>query len=167
MVRGLNGHTRIMISACLLGIPCQYDGQPAKRQLHPRIRRALQQLMIPVCPEQLAGLPTPRTPVEIINGDGGDVLRGESRILSQDGTDHTAMFVRGAELTLQVARLTGASAIITQKRSPSCGSAGIYDGAFSHTLRPGCGVCVALLQSAGILLWDVDVFEAAFPAAPD
>ena len=157
----LNDDTRILISACLLGIPCQYDGQPAKRQLHPSIQAAIQSQIIPVCPEQLSGLPTPRQPVEIIDGDGGDVLRGQACVCSQDGHDYTAIFRRGAEITLQLARLTGASAIITQKRSPSCSSAGIYDGTFSHTLHDGHGVCAALLYAHSIQLWDVDDFEAA------
>ena len=156
------GNTRILCSACLLGLPCQYDGQVARRLLQPAIRDAIKSQIIPVCPEQLAGLPTPRPPAEIVGGDGDGVLQGQARVLSASGEDFSLHFLRGAELTLSVARLTGATAIITQKRSPSCSCAGIYDGTFSHVLRDGLGVCAALLRSHGLELWDVDVFEATF-----
>ncbi len=150
---------RLLISACLTGLTCQYDGRPARRQLNPSLLTALGARLVPICPEQLAGLPTPRSPAEITSGDGQAVLDGQARVLSQDGVDLTKNFVRGAQMVLYVARFTRAAGMITQKRSPSCSSAGIYDGSFSHTLRPGCGVCAALLQLHGIQTIDIDRFE--------
>jgi uncharacterized protein YbbK (DUF523 family) len=93
-----------------------------------------------VCPEQLGGLPTPRPPAERLGG----------RVLSNDGTDVTNAFVRGAEQTLLLARTLGCQTAILKARSPSCGHGRIYDGAFSGTLIPGSGVTAELLTNNGI-----------------
>ena len=95
---------------------------------------------VPVCPEQLAGLPTPRQPSERI---------GE-RVLRKDGADVTAEFIRGAEEALILAKMIGATEAILKSRSPSCGSNQIYDGTFSGTLIPGDGVFAALCKANSI-----------------
>ena len=112
--------------------------------------------IVPVCPEQLSGLSTPRKPVEIQGGDGFAVLRHQARVVSQDGQDFTDQFLRGAQIVLGIAKMLGAVQMITQFRSPSCSSGQIYDGRFCHTLKPGFGVCAALLQLNGIELVDID-----------
>ncbi len=150
----------ILISACLLPIPCQYNGQLASARLSMEHLNALDTVLIPVCPEQLGGLPTPRKPVEIQGGDGADVLYGDARVISADGEDFTAQFVQGANSVLKVATITGARRMITQYRSPSCGCTGIYDGTFSHTLRTGDGVCAALLRADGVELVDIQALLA-------
>jgi uncharacterized protein YbbK (DUF523 family) len=128
----------ILVSACLLGVPCRYDGQakpcPAVLALMDR------HTLIPVCPEQLGGLPTPRNPSE----------RRGCRVVSSAGADVTAAYRRGAEETLRLARLYGCEAAILKERSPSCGSGEIYDGTFTRTLTPGDGVAAALLRARGI-----------------
>lgn len=149
----------ILVSACLLQIPCQYDGQMARIQLCQTEIEALNRTMIPVCPEQLAGLATPRKPVEIVGGDGQDVLVRRAHVVSADGENFTEQFIKGAYLVLEIGRVTGATKMITQHRSPSCASTCIYNGTFSHTLKPGQGVCAALLQTQGIELIDVNAFK--------
>ena len=118
----------ILVSACLLGVPCRYDGQS---KAHP-LARAL-------C-EICGGLPTPRPPAEI-QGD---------QVVTRDGRDVTEAYRRGAEATAQLARLTGAQAAVLKERSPSCGSGAVYDGTFSGVLTEGWGVAAGLLREQGI-----------------
>lgn len=151
--------TTALISACLLGIPCQYNGQVAKICLQDSEIEALKYHLVPVCPEQLSGLPTPRKPVEIQGGDGLDVLSGTARVISEDGEDFTEQFIQGAKNVLTIARLVKADKMITQFRSPSCSCHKIYDGTFSHTLHNGMGVCAALLHKKNILLLDIEIVK--------
>jgi len=140
----------LLISACLVGLNSRYDGTSKcyeqARQL------VLEGKAIPVCPEQLGGLPTPRPPAEIQRLDGDAVLRGMAKVLTKAGHDVTDSFVRGALETLKLARLAGVTQAILKDGSPSCGSRLIYDGTFSGTKKPGKGVTAALLASSGILV---------------
>jgi uncharacterized protein YbbK (DUF523 family) len=115
---------------------------------------------IPVCPEQLGGLSTPREPAELSGGAGDEALDGVASVQTRDGRDVTREFVKGAQQTLAVARLTGATVAVLKARSPSCGIGSTYDGTFSHTLRPGSGVTAALLQRAGITLYSEEDCQA-------
>ena len=133
---------KILISACLLGIPCRYDGK-AKPQPWAEALAARHDL-VPVCPEQLGGLPTPRTPSE---------RRGD-RVVMNTGADVTEQYRRGAEAALRLCRLTGCEAAILKERSPSCGCGEIYDGSFTHTRVPGWGVTAELLCRAGLEIYD-------------
>ena len=146
----------VLISACLLGIPCQYNGQQAIQQLSKAAIEGLNAHIVPVCPEQLCGLATPRSPVEIQGGDGVDVLEKRAGIVTPEGDDLTEQFIKGAELVAEIAELVGAKKMITQHRSPSCSSKLIYDGTFSHKLKPGFGVCAALLKEQGLALIDIN-----------
>ncbi len=150
---------RILVSACLLSIPCQYNGELARLRLGPDWLEKFGDRIIPVCPEQLGGLPTPRKPVEIQGGDGKDVLAGRARVVSEDGEDFTAPFVRGALAVLNIAQVTSAAKMIVQDRSPSCSCMEIYDGSFQHIRKPGLGVCAALLSQNHIEL--IHVKQAA------
>lgn len=96
--------------------------------------------LIPVCPEQLGGLPTPRLPSE----------RREGGVFDRGGKDVTAQYRQGAEEVLRLARLYGCTHAVLKERSPSCGSGQIYDGSFSHVLVPGSGVAAELLAQNGI-----------------
>lgn len=134
-----------LISACLLGIRCAWSGDDRYRR-EKYVQLAKVEALIPVCPEQLGGLPTPRTPQEIQGGTGDEVLDGKSKVISKDGVDVTIGFIRGAEETLRIAKQFNAHEFIAKSRSPSCGCGHIYDGSFSGRLIDGDGVTVALLK---------------------
>lgn len=145
-----------LVSACLLGLPCAYDGRG-----HPvddLLALAACGQVVPICPEVAGGLPIPRPPAEIVGGDGGDVLDGRARVVTVAGDDVTAAFLRGAERALAVARQHGIVTAILRQRSPSCGSTCICDGTHSGTLVPGQGVTAALLRRHG-----VEVFADRLP----
>ena len=138
----------IIVSACLCGINCKYDGG---NNLDARVLKLLKEgKAMPVCPEQLGGQETPRAPHEIVNGDGLDVLEGKARILGPEDDDVTAKFIKGAYETLEIVQKVGASIAILKSRSPSCGTPQVYDGTFSGTKRNGNGVTAQLLLSKGI-----------------
>ncbi|WIF94278.1 DUF523 domain-containing protein [Caminicella sporogenes] len=138
----------ILVSACLLGIDCKYNG---KNNYNKDLKKFLKdKKYIIVCPEQLGGLPTPRKPSEIIAGDGYDVLDGKKKVLNLKGDDVTDYFIKGAYESLKIAKLYGIKKAILKARSPSCASFKIYDGSFSGKLREGVGVTTALLKKNGI-----------------
>lgn len=144
------GDTRgmILISACLAGENCKYNGGD---NLHPLFRRLVQDgKALPVCPEQLGGLPTPRSPSEIRGGSGEDVLTGKARVINQQGEDVSAQFLAGAKKTLEIARQAGATQVVFKSRSPSCGCGQVYDGSFSGKLCNGDGVTAAWLRRQGM-----------------
>ena len=128
----------ILVSACLLGLRCRYDGQskPNGAVLALREKHAL----VPCCPEQLGGLPTPRSPSE---------WQG-ARIADREGQDVTARYLRGAEEAVSLARALGCELAVLKERSPACGSRKIYDGSFSGVLIPGEGSAARALRAAGI-----------------
>ena len=130
----------LLVSACLLGTPCRYDGTG---KLIPEIQTltALGYTLIPVCPEILGGLPTPRPPAEI--GPDG-------RVLTKAGDDVTHAYRQGAEYALQLAQRHGCALAILKERSPSCGCGLVYDGSFSGQLIPGDGITAQLLLEHGI-----------------
>ena len=128
----------MIVSACLAGFPCRYDGKARPCAQVVELVRAGK--AIPVCPEQLGGLPTPRTSCEIREG----------RVVDADGRDRTEAFGRGARAVLQIAQTYGATEALLQSRSPSCGSGRIYDGSFTKTLTAGDGVTARLLKENGI-----------------
>ena len=128
----------IVVSACLAGVPCRYNGTSFPCSAVVSLVECGQ--AIPVCPEILGGLSTPRLSAEIVDG----------RVLTADGTDVSAQFQTGAELALQKARQADCSGAIVKSRSPSCGAGKIYDGSFSGRLKAGDGVFARLLKDAGI-----------------
>ena len=129
----------VLVSACLLGVPCRYDGQSKRHPLAQELCR--RHRVIPVCGEIFGGLPTPRPPAE---------LQRDGRVVDRAGKDVTEAYRRGAEAVLELARLTGAEAAVLKERSPSCGSGAVYDGTFSGTLTAGWGVAAGLLREQGI-----------------
>ena len=129
----------ILVSACLLGVNCCYDGSSNGPQ--PQILALMEKHnLIPVCPEQLGGLPTPRKPAE---------RRGEM-VATRDYRNVTEQYERGAEEALTLARMYHCKYAILKERSPSCGHGQIYDGTFTRTLIKGYGVTAALLEAYGI-----------------
>lgn len=137
-----------IISACLVGIPCRYDGKCCKDDI--ALKLFLERKVLPVCPEVLGGLNTPRVPSEVVSGTGDDVLTGHSAVLDATGEDLTKSFILGAKRTLEVCRALGAKKAYLKSKSPSCGCEWIHDGSFSGALKQGNGVTAALLQREGI-----------------
>ena len=149
----------VMISACLLGIRSTYNGKQAKQCLDDHWQRNKAICFVPFCPEQIAGFPTPRPPVEISGGDGDDVLALRAPIITENGTDVTHLFLNGLNNILKIVQWTRPSLIVTQQRSPSCSCNGIYDGTFSHTLISGNGVIASFLKNNGYQLVDIETFN--------
>jgi len=143
----------ILVSACLIGKNCRYDG---KNNLRPILSKLPPDKLFPFCPEELGGLPTPRCPVELISGNHG----GECTALDCEGQDVTREFLAGAREACRLARDIGAKAAILKERSPSCGTKVIYDGTFSHRTVPGRGLTTRMLSAAGIrVISDEDLSE--------
>ena len=138
----------VLVSACLAGRACRFDGTGAYQDEVAALIAEGRAVL--VCPEVDGGLGTPRPAAEIEGGDGDDVLGGRARVVTGDGLDVTEAYVRGAERALAAARKAGARSAVLKARSPSCGSGAIYDGTFSRTLEPGDGVTAALLRREGI-----------------
>lgn len=145
----MSDHSPVLVSACLLGVHCRYDG--CARSNERLMALAGSCTLIPVCPEQLGGLPTPRPPAE----------RKEDRIVTRSGEDVTDSFALGARETLRLAQLFGCRAAILKANSPSCGCGRIYDGSFTGTLVSGEGMTAALLKENGIAVaTEADDFDA-------
>lgn len=136
-----------IVSACLCGIPCRYDG--GSKKIETICRWVEEGRALPVCPEQLGGLSTPRIPCEI---------RGE-QVVDKEGNDRTAAFALGAQRTWEICRSHGITKGVLKQRSPSCGSCQIYDGSFSGVVIPGQGITARLLLEKGVTLWDETQME--------
>ena len=133
---------KIMISACLIGEPCKYNGgSNYSSSLYALIQK---HTVIPVCPEVLGGLPVPRTPAEIING----------HVYNRNGESVDAAFRSGAEKALALARKEQPDLIILQSRSPSCGVTEVYDGTFTGTRISGMGIFAFAAVQAGFRVMD-------------
>lgn len=137
----------LIVSACLCGIPCRYNGTASAHEQI--VRLAALGEALPVCPECLGGLSIPRAPCEL-TGAGEKVLDGQARAVTKDGQDLTDAFVQGARLALEIARKHGVTSAILKANSPSCGCGEIYDGTFLNRKRQGDGVTAALFARNGI-----------------
>ena len=135
---------KIMVSACLLGERCKYNGGSNE---NPELIRMLSgHTVIPVCPEVLGGLPVPRIPAEIVNGV----------VMNREGVSVDAEFRNGAERALEIAEEEQPDLIILQPRSPSCGVKEIYDGSFSGKRIPGRGVFAEMAVRRGFRVEDAE-----------
>ena len=137
----------ILVSSCLLGLNCRYCGGGCPSEAVKRLAGRFG--LIPVCPEQMGGLPTPRPPVELRNG----------KAVSRTGKDVTEPFRKGAQETLRLAKLFGCGYAVLKSRSPSCGSGIIYDGTFSGAQTQGDGVTAALLRRSGVIILNEETAE--------
>ena len=139
--------SKILVSSCLLGVECRYkgDGCPCQKV----IDLGKDNTLIPVCPEQAGGLPTPRTPSERV----GD------KVIMRDGTDVTAEYKKGAETALYLAKTLGADFAVLKANSPSCGKGIIYDGTFTGGKCEGNGVTSELLLNNGIAVYTEDEID--------
>lgn len=132
----------ILVSACLLGERCRYDGESRANEQIIRLKEKYN--LIPVCPEVLGGLPTPRTPCEII----------KDKVISQNGEDRTENYKKGAEIALKTALETDCKIAVLKSKSPSCSIKQIYDGSFSKTLINESGIAARLFVKNGIKVID-------------
>lgn len=139
--------SKILVSSCLLGVECRYkgDGCPCQKV----IDLGKDNTLIPVCPEQAGGLPTPRTPSERV----GD------KVIMRDGTDVTSEYKKGAETALYLAKTLNADFAILKANSPSCGKGIIYDGTFTGAKCEGNGVTSELLLNNGIPVYTEDEID--------
>lgn len=134
----MNKKENIIISACFMGVRCRYDGKCLRLE---RLDELMDKYnLIPLCPEILGGLGTPRSPAERV----GD------KVINRSGQDVTGYFYRGAEETLKLARLYDCRYAVLKEKSPSCGSGKIYDGTFSGNLTDGYGITAEILLKNGI-----------------
>lgn len=152
-----------LVSACLLGTPCRYDGETAK----PTARAAVQQLppgatIIPCCPEEKGGLSTPRPAAHLLHGDGSAVLDGKARVVTHSGVDVTDAFIEGAQAAATLAAEANATHALLKARSPSCGCGRVYlSRGKTPTLSEGDGVTAALLRRRGLRVIDDESILAA------
>lgn len=132
-------HPRVyLVSSCLVGLCTRYDGQ--LKQSAECMARLNNIVWLPVCPEQLGGLPTPREAADITGGDGKDVLTGKARVTTKSGVDLTEKFIHGANQVLLIAQSQNINRAFLKSRSPSCGLTGTI------------GVTAALLLEHGIVV---------------
>ena len=138
---------KFLVSACLLGACCRYDGQSKPNDAV--LRLAQQHECVPFCPEIYGGLPTPRTPAE----------RQAARVITRDGLDVTDAYARGAREALRMACTLCCDAAVLQDHSPSCGKGSIHNGCFDGGLCAGNGVTTDLLQANGIPVYAASEVE--------
>ena len=131
---------KILVSRCLLGEPCRYDGKSKPVEALLALERQ-GHILVPVCPEEDGGLPTPRPPAEI---------QEDGRVVNRAGIDVTAEYRAGAERALKLAREHGCTVAVLKEKSPSCGNRQVYDGSFTGTLVDGQGITARLLTEHGI-----------------
>lgn len=132
---------RILVSACLLGFGCRYDG--GSNPCEAVMKLSEKHTLIPFCPEIYGGLPTPRNPSE----------RSGQRVMMNNGTDVTKYFRRGAKEALKAYRGFDCECAILKENSPSCGSGTIYDGSFSGMFKEGYGITAELFREEGIPIY--------------
>jgi uncharacterized protein YbbK (DUF523 family) len=138
----------ILVSACLLGVDCKYCVTGVYNEKVVELKE--KHNLIPICPEQLGGLTTPRNPVELVEG----------KAIDKENNDYTKQFQKGAEESLKIAKLLDCSVAILKSNSPSCGFGIIYDGTFSVQKIEGNGVTAEYLSKNGIRVLTEDEIDS-------
>lgn len=138
---------KLLVSACLLGVPCRYDGRSVPAEAVEAIFDKYE--IVPFCPEIYGGLTTPRAPSEIV---------GE-KVINREGIDVTDNYNRGAAAALELCRKMNIKKALLKEKSPSCGKGRVYDGSFTGTLTDGNGITVKLLLENGIEVFGESLFE--------
>lgn len=144
---------KVIVSACLLGETCRYDGKGCPNEEVINYIKDKQVYM--VCPEVLGGLPTPRSSCEIVCGE----------VISKEGKNCTTEYMKGAKQVLELAKSNHIDTAILKSKSPSCGYGEIYDGSFSSKLVKGNGICAEMLANNGINVINSD--KIAFKSKND
>src|SRR5688572_23682240 len=155
MAEGSGRRPAIVVSACLLGVPCNHEGRGSRSAAVERLARSSGAQLVPICPEVAGGLPVPRPAAELQPG---------GRVVTAAGDDVTWAYSRGAAAAVAVARAVGASEAVLKARSPSCGCREVYDGSFSRRRVPGAGVTAAALRAAGVRVRSEEDVAAGRPA---
>lgn len=137
---------RVLVSACLLGIECRFDGKSKENSELFNLKDKFEFFL--VCPEVLGGLSTPRVPSEIIDG----------KVINKDGIDVTENYIKGAYDTLKICNICNIDFVVFKSKSPSCGKGKIYDGTFSGNLIDGNGITTKVLIDNGIKVYSEDEF---------
>lgn len=150
---------KILVSSCLIGKKCSYDG--GHRKSEPVMELCRDHGCVDVCPELLGGFAVPREKHELVSGTGADVLEGRATITSESGIDRTREFLSGAAAVLAAAKHAGVRLAILKSKSPSCGKGKVYDGTFTGNLVPGNGVTCELLLRNGIAVFTETEVDAA------
>ena len=142
-----------LISACLLGINCRYDG--THRALNPGLIAELIKTfyLIPVCPEQLGGLPTPRPPAQFFGGTGKELIHGRAKLVDEEGRETTSYILKAAEEVLKLTDLFGIKTAIFKDKSPACGVERVY---MEGQIVSGEGVVTAVLRTKGLKILSGD-----------
>lgn len=141
---------RLLVSGCLFGLDCRYCGDGIYQEELMKLTDEYE--LIPVCPEQLGGLPTPRAACEIQSG----------KVIDIHGNDRTEAFVKGGKEVLKLAKIFNVDGAILKCKSPSCGYGKIYDGSFSGKLIEGNGITAQMLSEQGIPVWNELNYKKAF-----
>jgi len=147
----------ILVSMCLIGINCNYKAQSKPNE---KVIQLLKEgKAIPICPEQLGGLPTPRSGARIVKGDGRDVLEGKARLITDNGQDVTEQYLKGAYETLKLCQILNIKVAILKQGSPSCGTKKTQGGKDKRETIDGIGVTAALLEKHGIKVYSEEDLE--------
>ncbi len=153
---------KILVSACLLGEKCRFDGCSCTNDDLINDLESVE--LIPVCPEEMGGLSTPRPRARIVgdkdDADGHDVVKGEAKVITHEGNDVTSEYLKGGERTLKAAEASGAGLAILKSNSPSCGCGKIFTQDF-ESLKQGDGTTTAILKKAGIKVVDETEYRDA------
>lgn len=144
---------KILVSSCLLGNPVRYDGTAGALDKYLQANLEAESDLYAFCPECEGGLDTPRSPAEICEGTGEDVMNGSARVHTRQHQDVTDAFILGAQRCLDFCKREKITVCILKERSPSCGSSKIYDGSFAGRLIAGKGVTAALLEQNNITVY--------------
>lgn len=156
MVEGSGRRPAIVVSACLLGVPCNHEGRGSRSAAVERLGVSSSGArLVPICPEVVGGLPVPRPAAE---------LQPDGRVVTAAGDDVTWAYSRGAAAAVALARAVGATEAVLKARSPSCGCREVYDGSFSRRRVPGEGVTAAALRAAGVAVRSEEDLAAGRPA---
>ncbi|MBC8310771.1 MAG: DUF523 domain-containing protein [Candidatus Marinimicrobia bacterium] len=145
----------IIISACLLGRECRYNGG------HSKISKleSLDVDFIPVCPEEAGKLGTPRPPAELITSTK-DIIEGSGKIITENGDDVTQQFLDGSKKELSKLKSSNAQIAVLKSRSPSCGYGQVYDGTFTGKLCKGNGIFSQMCEDEGVTVISSDRIDS-------
>lgn len=147
---------KIAVSACLLGVPCRFDGRSKPSSEVQRFLRENSCEVVKICPEVMGGLSIPHPPHE------QKTIDGAVYVVDKAGNDHTALFEKGSSAACKLAVDAGCTHAILKAKSPSCGVGEVYDGTFTDTLVPGDGVAAAMLRRVGICVATEKDFQERF-----
>jgi uncharacterized protein YbbK (DUF523 family) len=156
---------KILVSACLLGVKCRFDGKDALDEKLISILKKIHTIVIGVCPEEIGGLIGIRGPFEIV-GESSKIWQGKAKIIDREGFNMSRYFINGANTVCKIATLNNIDFAILKSNSPACSSEFIYDGTFKNRLKKGMGICAYLLKKKGVKVISENEFKNKFRYKP-